>query len=183
MQHNEYLSDVHVTSKFLSVSECDEVLCSVQHSQFWPGRLIDPVPDYRICDVSDEIGERTLKWLTLRLASQVQSINRVLYQFDLSGRVEAPHIIKYSTDGKIDWHMDVGPGTVSTRKLGVTIQLSESSDYEGGDLEFLPDFHVIGKRARGSAIIFPSYLTHRVSSVRSGIRWSAVSWFHGSPFR
>lgn len=183
MLQNEYLSDVHVTDRFLSVAECDQILAAVRGSRFWAGRLVDPVPNYRVCDVTDEIESTTLKWLTNRLTIQVQSINRVMYQFDLTGRVEPPHVIRYSPRGKIDWHMDVGPSTVSTRKLGVTIQLSASEDYDGGDLEFSPDISLIGARVRGCALIFPSYLTHRVTALRSGTRWSAVTWFHGLPFR
>ena len=183
MQLNEHLSDVHVTERFLSGVECEALLSSVQASQFWAGRLIDPVPNYRICDVTDQIDSTTLLSLTNRLMAQVHSINRIMYRFDLSNEVEPLQILKYGPGGKIDWHMDVGPNIVSTRKLGVTIQLSEPTAYLGGDLEFSPPIDARGARLLGSAVIFPSYLTHRITPISSGTRWAAVTWFHGRPFQ
>ena len=58
----------------------------------------------------------------------------------------------------------------------MSVQLSESSDYTGGDLQ-------VGvanaTRLIGSAIVFPSYQLHRVHPVQSGERFSLV-WF--TPF-
>ena len=36
-----------------------------------------------------------------------------------------------------DWHVDIGHEVNGSRKLSFTLQLSASSDYDGGDLEFL----------------------------------------------
>jgi PKHD-type hydroxylase len=84
--------------------------------------------------------------------------------------------------GKYDWHMDFGQN-VSTRKLSMTIQLTDPNDYEGGDLEFMIHRDIIkAPRSKGTVIIFPSYLQHRVTEVTSGIRHSLVTWFHGPPF-
>jgi PKHD-type hydroxylase len=64
------------------------------------------------------------------------------------------------------------------------VQLSEASDYEGGDLEF---FNARGegavRRPRGSVTFFPSYLAHRVSPVTRGLRRSLVAWACGPGFR
>jgi predicted 2-oxoglutarate/Fe(II)-dependent dioxygenase YbiX len=58
----------------------------------------------------------------------------------------------------------------------VSVQLSESSDYTGGDLQ-------VGvanaTRLIGSAIVFPSYQLHRVHPVQSGERFSLVAWLRG----
>ena len=75
----------------------------------------------------------------------------------------------------------------------MTISLVDGSMYEGGDLEFdLRD----GKgektsnvrackeiRPRGSIVVFPSFLLHRVKPVTSGVRYSLVVWSSGEPFR
>ena len=76
-------------------------------------------------------------------------------------------------------------GTV--RKISVSVILND--DYEGGDLEFL----VINAKgeleickitpAVGSAIIFPSYIMHRVTPVTKGTRYSVVAWYGGPPFK
>jgi len=85
--------------------------------------------------------------------------------------------------GNYDWHMDFGTGDASTRKLSMTIQLSDEDSYEGGDLEFMMHRNIIkAPRKKGSVIFFPSYLTHRVTKVTSGKRNSLVTWFHGPTF-
>ena len=56
----------------------------------------------------------------------------------------------------------------STRKLTV-VQLSDETKYEGGNLEFgITDDSVrktIWPRTRGSIIVFPSFLSHRVTQL------------------
>ena len=76
-------------------------------------------------------------------------------------------------------------GTV--RKISVSVILND--DYEGGDLEFLVINHK-GELERtkitpavGSAIIFPSYIMHRVTPVTKGTRYSVVAWYGGPPFK
>ena len=82
------------------------------------------------------------------------------------------------------------------RKLSMTVSLSDPSEYEGGNLEF--DFRnqvdweknkqkaiheCVEIRPRGSIIVFPSFVWHRVKPVTSGTRYSLVVWHLGKPFR
>tara|TARA_B100000287_G_C20604956_1_gene769671 strand:- start:112 stop:1023 length:912 start_codon:yes stop_codon:yes gene_type:complete len=87
------------------------------------------------------------------------------------------------TDNKFYW------GKV--RKLSMTLNLTEPTDYTGGDLKFDFGPHA-GRgrfktckeiRPRGSIIIFPSYLHHQVTPVTKGTRYSLVIWSLGKPFR
>ena len=87
-----------------------------------------------------------------------------------------------SQGGHYDWHTDTnweeqGP---RDRKLSVTVQLSDPSDYEGGSFEFneceTPD---VSSRMKGTVLVFPSYLRHRVLPVTRGTRKSLVAWFEG----
>ena len=85
-------------------------------------------------------------------------------------------------EAKYDWHHDVdwNKNDGRDRKLSVTVQLSDPSDYEGGHFEFgeveepLPE-----SRDKGTILIFPSYLQHRVAPVTSGVRKTLVAWFEG----
>jgi len=63
------------------------------------------------------------------------------------------------------------------RTLSVSVQLSNPSNYEGGELIF-DNIEPIEK-AQGTVIIFPSTLYHRVSPIVSGVRYSLVQWYHG----
>ena len=73
------------------------------------------------------------------------------------------------------------------------VSLSNSDDYEGGELEF--DFRNLDPNQkqvivpckeimeRGSIVVFPSHLWHRVQPVTKGIRYSLVLWNLGHPFK
>jgi len=67
------------------------------------------------------------------------------------------------------------------RKLSFTLQLSDPSEYEGGELQFLSDNNntFFAPKSRGSIIIFDSRLRHRVKKVLSGERKSLVGWVTG----
>ena len=78
------------------------------------------------------------------------------------------------------------------RKLSVTISLEDSDNYEGGDLEFCIN-HPEKERAeilsakearkKGSIIVFPSFVWHRVTPVTKGTRYSLVIWSVGPSFK
>ena len=38
-------------------------------------------------------------------------------------------------------------------------------------------------KLKGSLIVFPSFVWHRVNPVKKGIRYSLVSWHLGKPFQ
>ena len=82
------------------------------------------------------------------------------------------------------------------RKLSMTCQLTDGSEYKGGELEF--DFRNYDPHMRdeakhlkkateilpkGSIIVFPSSVWHRVKPVTKGIRYSLVVWHLGYPFK
>ena len=83
--------------------------------------------------------------------------------------------------------------SVSIRKLSVTVSLSDEEEYKGGELEF--DFRNLDpdkKRniykckeilPKGSLVVFPSFVWHRVCPVKKGSRYSLVIWNLGRPFR
>ena len=91
-------------------------------------------------------------------------------------------------DGHYDWHFDTfwGNESSSDRKLSVTIQLSDSDDYEGGDFLFDPQYEPPDKmslRKKGTVLVFPSPIKHKVEKVTKGIRKSLVAWVEGPKWR
>jgi PKHD-type hydroxylase len=89
--------------------------------------------------------------------------------------------------GHYTWHSDVfwESNNVYDRKLSMVIQLSHPEEYVGGELELDvqngPDPELLKKR--GSIIVFPSFLHHRVLPVVSGKRNSLVIWKNGPSWR
>ena len=111
---------------------------------------------------------------------------------------------KYKLNQYYDWHCDSwdkpyqnpGPDLGKIRKLSMTCQLTDGSEYQGGELEF--DFrnydphlrnkktHIIQAKEilpKGSIVVFPSFVWHRVKPVTKGTRYSLVMWNLGYPFK
>ncbi len=125
------------------------------------------------------------KWIYDRVQQIAMMINAMSYRFDLSGFSERVQYSVYhgSEGGHYDWHVDQG-ALVNRRKLSLTLQLSDPSHYEGGELEFLAGARTEhAPRERGMLIAFPSYGVHRVAPVTAGTRKSLVIWVTGPQFR
>ena len=119
-------------------------------------------------------------------------------------RSESCQFTKYKLNQYYDWHCDSWnkpydrpntPDHGKIRKLSMTCQLTDGSEYTGGELEF--DFRNYDPHMRdelkhrvqckeilpkGSIIVFPSFVWHRVKPVTSGTRYSLVVWHLGKPF-
>ena len=67
------------------------------------------------------------------------------------------------------------------RKLSFTLQLSEPTDYRGGEVEFLDNGsrRFLAPKQRGTMIVFDSRVRHRVRKIKSGTRKSIVGWVVG----
>lgn len=78
------------------------------------------------------------------------------------------------------WHADsVGlTDEPVQRKLTTILMISNRSEYEGGELEIEGQPPI--SFDRGSVIVFPSLLRHRVTPVTRGLRITAVNWTLGS---
>ena len=123
------------------------------------------------------------------------------FQWDWS---ESCQFTKYKKNQHYDWHCDSwdkvyktkGPDNGKIRKLSMTCQLSDGSEYSGGELEF--DFRNYDPPQRdeakhlrkateilpkGSIIVFPSFVWHKVKPVTKGTRYSLVAWHLGYPFK
>jgi len=125
------------------------------------------------------------QWLYDKLKLYVDNANESLWRFDITGYQEAIQFTTYHAhnQGKYDFHPDIG-GATSHRKISVTVQLTDPSEYDGGDLSFFkvkePE---LAPRLKGTVVVFPSYLIHRVSPVTRGIRRSLVVWLAGPRFK
>jgi PKHD-type hydroxylase len=127
-------------------------------------------------------------WVFETLGHVVSSLNAQFFRFDLTGFGEHIQLTNYDSkeNGMYGWHVDMGAVPTSPcRKLSVVMQLSDPSEYEGGDLELKPD----GDRAtqiqkqRGLIVAFPSWTLHQVTPVTKGSRQSLVVWISGPAFK
>ena len=109
--------------------------------------------------------------------------NADFYQFKLTEITEQIQYTVYNAEdqGYYDWHIDMGPGK-ARRKLSLVCQLSDPSEYEGGELQINTGNIIVPEKEKGTVILFPSYLLHRVTPVTKGTRRSLVLWIEGPAF-
>ena len=120
-------------------------------------------------------------WIFSKLDSLGQKMNEI-YKLDLLGFFESLQVGTYGEGQKFDWHAD--NDGYPLRKLTISIQLSNDTDYEGGNLEFMDGPHVrAAPREKDAAVIFPSQMMHRVTPITGGIRQSLVVWLSGPPLK
>jgi PKHD-type hydroxylase len=129
------------------------------------------------------------EWVYAKLMGMIVEANKSLWNFDLYSVLDNIQYTEYHAEdgGHYDWHQDLGPGWLSKRKISITVQLSDPSEYEGGELEYWkggpPENADKAPKGKGVVFIFPSYMMHRVTPVTKGVRRSLVLWIGGIPFK
>ena len=156
--------------------------------------------------VREDIRKSDVSWI------QPLWLRNLLWSYTMQANLEAGWNFKisrfetfqYTTyrapGGHYDWHIDNafpykdGPNKGLIRKLSLTIQLSDPEDYEGGMFEQRilrkndeGDLNAITNslesiKPRGSLLVFPGFVYHRVMPVTKGTRHSLVAWAVGTPF-
>jgi len=125
-------------------------------------------------------------WVFNKLGHIASSLNAQYYRFDLTGFGEALQLTNYdqSEQGMYGWHQDYGGKISPSRKLSLVLQLTDPSQYEGGNLQVMTGGQPqIVRKQRGLVAAFPSYVLHQVTPVTSGNRQSLVAWVSGPAFK
>lgn len=170
-----------------SSTEVDKIVEDVKEYPFVKALVVDE-------ENTDKFRKSNIKWLPYdskwewvidRIMTQVVEANTAIWNFDLKSIIDNIQYTEYEGNGgHYDWHLDIGPGKISHRKISIVIQLSDESDYIGGDLEIMTGSeHVKVPRGKGNVVIFPSFLLHRVVPLTSGNRKSLVLWVGGGQYR
>ena len=141
------------------------------------------------------------RWIYKEIQPYVHQANKNAnwnFEWDFS---EACQFTKYTKGQYYDWHCDSwdkpyveeGPTKGKIRKLSVTVTLTDPKEYKGGELEFdlrnldpdkKPNMRTCTEiLPKGSLVVFPSFVWHRVKPVTKGERNSLVIWNLGYPFK
>ena len=140
--------------------------------------------DSKICWLVPENNEE-IRNIYHKIFNKIIEINEEFYKFNLTD-VE---IFQYTVYGEGQFygkHLDLGhelnAGNIQ-RKLSFSIQLSDPSEYEGGDLiAYLTKDSLTSNKEKGTLIFFPSFTLHEVTPVTKGTRKSLVGWISGPAF-
>jgi PKHD-type hydroxylase len=158
---------VKVLRGAFSIAECGDFIRLARQAGLGSGEL----GVARQCEIA---------WLpapTTELVDRLAALGLAEDQFEMrqSSSGEAAQISQYRVGGRYDWHMDLGAGPMSLRKVSVVLELQ--SAFSGGGLEVF----TIGDLSLqpGDVAVFPSFIMHRALPVASGERWSAAMWLSG----
>jgi len=143
------------------------------------------------------------RWIYKEIQPYIQKANQSAgwnFQWDHS---ESCQFTKYTKGQFYDWHCDGwdqpylrkdnDPTNGKIRKLSVTVTLTDPKKYKGGELEFDFRNQDPNKKSntrkcteilpKGSLVVFPGFVWHRVCPVKSGERNSLVIWNIGWPYK
>lgn len=184
--------------------ECDKIINDSKSIDFFEGEVgINRYENANTQKVDTNIRRSKIKfirennptflWLFEKLWHYAHLSNRQ-FRFDINNLefvqiAEYDHVNKgcYVTHADVFWFQ---PEKHFSRKLSCTVQLSEPSDYTGGEflLENLDGRYPFAleqkqMRKRGTGIFFPSFINHSVQEVTQGKRYSITAWFEGPKWR
>ena len=216
LRQNENIQPIITIKNFLSDSEIKKVfdLCKDKnfsdamigfsstkqkgHNLLLDHEIIDPnieiVKGIRKTNIKWIVLDDNSNWLFKKIIECINEINTHNYGYILKF-VENFQFSEYTsqTKGFYSKHSDCGDrfaieNFVDIRKLSFTIQLSDSNDYEGGELKFYNgkksiytgrEISEVAKKDKGTIVFFPSHIMHEVTPVTKGTRYSLVSWVRG----
>ena len=174
-----------IVSDCLSTNEKNYLIVKAQSSKLLRGTIIG---HDQLASISRET--RRANILSLNITPESKKIYESVYtavlktSTDLGVKLSGPagplQLTEYlSTElGFYDWHIDTGIGAYKKRAISISILLSNSNDFTGGELILLIDGKLKPMQlSAGDAVIFKSNTQHCVSEVRNGIRYSLVGWF------
>jgi len=173
-------------SEAVPADYCDVIIKSIDWNKAETAKIGGSLE--KVGDENKEYRNTELVWVDqfspvgCILRSFIELVNQIAgWDYDFHG-MENIQIGKYQKSGHYSWHRDTAnPMNGCQRKLSIVLLLNDPSEFEGGKLEFrdvpAPDLK------KGSIVVFPSFLEHRVTPVISGVRYTAVSWAVGPTFK
>ena len=127
-------------------------------------------------------------WLQNKMFQMVNIVNDSVFHFDVDGCDDELKLIEYQDGGFYGWHTDFNAGSCSNRKIVGIIQLTDPSEYEGGDVQFgiqdkdTKEWYTMEKN-KGALTLFPAFLCHNVVPVSKGKRYVIQELFIGDHFK
>lgn len=125
------------------------------------------------------------QWIWDRMAYIIRDVSSNWYGYNLTGFKDGIQYGEYHENGgHYNWHVDsLGENADLQRKLSISVQLSDPSEYDGGELQlFTGTEPTTLEKEKGFGAIFPSFRLHRVTPVTRGVRKSLVLWANGPSF-
>jgi hypothetical protein len=181
MKFNSILYQTNISDEFINLILKDLELVKINQAGL--GSLNRPNKTYR----DSNVGWIDFShWVAGFLWHYINIANLTNFRYSLYSYSEQKlQYTVYGNDQFYNWHIDSHLCTDNrdtVRKLSLSLQLSDESEYEGGELQLIDDtdksMYTVPKE-KGSLVVFDSRVRHRVKKVKSGERKSLVAWAVG----
>ncbi|PIQ24994.1 hypothetical protein COW36_16200 [bacterium (Candidatus Blackallbacteria) CG17_big_fil_post_rev_8_21_14_2_50_48_46] len=106
-------------------------------------------------------------WIFDRLGKIIHTINQKYYHFEIENLAGTQRVTLAPEQG-LDWHLEVGQGEFSLRKIKLLIFLSDPDSYTGGLIEFGSSSQRTYRQSLGGVLIYPTYFMTRIHPVQTG---------------
>ena len=190
----------YMKSKVNVINFFDDFLTDTENAEIF--NWANEIPEYEDAKIHNKnegtvnhnIRNTNIKWITpndknqtlfQKITSYITYLNDNNYNFDLSF-IEALQFGKYQSENKQFYglHADCGWDLIQ-RKLSIIIFLNDTVEFTGGELVLMTDSGSYAniEHKKNRIVVFPSFLSHQVKPVLSGVRYSLVTWVNGPRFR
>lgn len=102
-------------------------------------------------------------------------------QMGIKSLPKSADILKYSTGDEFKRHTDNGYPHEYRYRTAI-IQLTDISEYSGGELEIFNKYKITANKTLGNTILFDSSLEHSANKITRGTRYCMVIWFEKKHF-
>ena len=192
-----YWDNMFDDDELKKVIEYCETLEKIDGTTIGKGGVQDTSNEARVSTIAWANPKEENQWIFDRFLWVADRLNERFYEFNLNG-FESFQYTVYNANkknpGKYDYHMDTIMGLdkpiemMETRKLSMSLILSDPDEYEGGDFYIQtgsPDQDKLLKmeQVKGRCLAFPSFMIHGVAPVTKGTRRSIVVWVEGPKFK
>ena len=175
---------IHIVRGLFDARQCSQIIelhktVKLEEVRWKPGRK-----PYRYTDVYRlKQGVPEYQWIYDIVTDATLKFNAARYRFDLEACAPL-QLGRYAKGGLYNWHTDIGSKAMSGRKLSLACALSSTRDFKGGLFQSANGEIVKSHpMEQGDCCFFPSWKSHRVTTVTRGARWSLVTWWGGQPLR
>ena len=167
------------------IKYCDSV--GTEQGSTFGATTPEDIEKHRVSNVKFHGRNEKTAWIFDKLNFIVQAANEQFYNFHLNGYADFQYTT-YDSNGRYDWHTDMAFGNkfgndAEPRKLSLSLALND--DFEGGEFQInngKEEQAITVPMHKGRAVLFPSFMIHRVTPVTKGVRKSLVVWVLGPKF-
>lgn len=172
-----------IEPKFLTKEECEEILkFSLENLKLNPAEVISNHDDK--IDTSGRKSNTAFYPYYRKFPFLQEKMSKLLNQyinvkgFDLDYEHSDFQFTEYNVGGYFDWHQDVYGDKITNYDRYCSLVIQLNNEYENGDLEIKNsnDEIITVEKGIGNLILFLSDIHHRVTPVKSGVRYTLVNW-------